>query len=139
MSTDVTPDVTIDLSAYAADAILSLMGPRRINKSELARRLGVSDVWVGRRLNGQTPIDLRELPRIAVILGVGAMDLLPSKGDSASRGVTSMYLPGERVLTTIGTPDSRSTSSDVVQPRRTKRRKHPTVQKMHAPLTPLAK
>jgi len=53
MSTDVTPQRS--LSAYAAEEIRALMGRKDINKTEMARRLGVSDMWVNRRLRGNLP------------------------------------------------------------------------------------
>jgi len=79
MSTDVTPK-TRPLSARAAEEIRALMGRRDINKSELARRLGVSDMWVGRRLRGDLPLALDDLERIASALGVSVDDLIPRTG-----------------------------------------------------------
>ncbi len=50
---------------------------RRMNKSGLARLLGVSHTWVTNRISGQQEIGLNELQRIAAILGVEVTDLLP--------------------------------------------------------------
>lgn len=106
MSVDVTPDASPDPTVYAIEEILALMGRRRLTRTELARRLSVSDVWVGRRLNDQVPIDLRELQRIAVVLGVELADLLPRP--SSERITRSSVDPlGERVLATVGQDRSR--------------------------------
>jgi transcriptional regulator with XRE-family HTH domain len=103
MSTEATP-AERPLSAHVAEEIRALMGRRDINKTELARRLGVSDMWVGRRLRGKLPIDLDDLQRIAVVLGVDVYDLLPHEPVRH----TSRYLPGEHVLTTIGEPTDQT-------------------------------
>ncbi|HZM83747.1 MAG TPA: helix-turn-helix transcriptional regulator [Candidatus Limnocylindrales bacterium] len=79
------------LSAVAAEEIEVMLVRRRINKSGLARLLGVSHTWVTNRLSGQQEIGLNELQRIAAILNVEVTDLLPR----ASEG---------RVLTTGGQP-----------------------------------
>lgn len=74
------------LSAYVAQEIRAYMGRKDINKTELARRLGVSDMWVGRRLRGQLPIDLDDLVRIAAALKIDIVDLLPNRGQSLNDG-----------------------------------------------------
>lgn len=76
MSTDVTPTVR-KLSAQVAEEVRSVMGRKDISKAELARRLGVSEMWTSRRLRGQLPIDLDDMERIAAALDVTVMDLLP--------------------------------------------------------------
>lgn len=94
MSTDTA------MSAKAAEEILALLGRRRMSKSELARRLGVSHTWVTNRLTGDQEIGVNELQRIAVILGVSAGELLP--------GPTRRYPPARdplapHVVATVGT------------------------------------
>ena len=54
-----------------------MMARRKITGRELARRLGVSSPWVSYRLTGTQPIDLNDLERIAGVLGVTIIDLLP--------------------------------------------------------------
>jgi len=54
------------------------------SKSWLARRLGVNDMWVIRRLSGGTRFHLADVPRFADALGVSACWLL---GDDSSREV----------------------------------------------------
>ena len=52
------------------------------SKSWLARRLGVNDMWVIRRLSGGTRFHLADVPRFADALGVSVCWLL---GDDSSR------------------------------------------------------
>lgn len=65
------------LSAVAAEEIEVMLVRRRMNKSGLARLLGVSHTWVTNRLSGQQEIGLNELQRIAAILNVEIGELLP--------------------------------------------------------------
>lgn len=95
MSADDTGTAT--LSDQVIEEILGLMGRRRINKAEMARRLGTKEDWVGRRLNGRQPIDLDDLRRFAAVLGVAAADLLP-KGNTLWK---SRPVDG-RVVATVG-------------------------------------
>jgi len=53
------------------------MGFYNVSKAELARRLGVEDSWVGKRVNGQTEIGMSDAFRIAAALEVNVVDLLP--------------------------------------------------------------
>ena len=46
-------------------------------QTTLAERLGVSQVWVSRRLTGGVSINITELQAIARALGVPTADLLP--------------------------------------------------------------
>jgi len=97
MSTEVTPTEQPALSATVAGEIRALMGRREINKTEMARRLAVSDMWIGRRLKGRQDFTLDDLQRIAAVLGVGVSDLLPKV--NVCRTSTPL---GERVVATVG-------------------------------------
>lgn len=116
MSTDTT--ASEKLSAQVIDEIFALMGRRRINKAEMARRLGKSEVWVGRRLNGKLPLAVDDLQHIAVVLGVAASDLLPRKRDSVYKpthdldAVLDPFVDGiqARVVATVGEPRHRKAS-----------------------------
>jgi transcriptional regulator with XRE-family HTH domain len=118
MSTEATPAERL-LSAHAAEEIRALMGRRDINKTELARRLGVSDMWVGRRLRGKLPIDIDDLQRIAVVLGVVAGDLLPKEARSTTHEYSAAIDPlAARVIRTVGeTPLTASPTRPVRQTR----------------------
>jgi transcriptional regulator with XRE-family HTH domain len=66
------------LTMRVAEEVRALMARRRMTGAELARRLGVSQMWISYRLNGRQPIDLDDLERIARVLGVQPLDLLRS-------------------------------------------------------------
>lgn len=87
MSTDVIATVT-GLSAKIATEIRGLLGRQAMSRSELARRLGVDDTWVGKRLNCRTEIGANDMERIAEVLGVEIVDLLPR--DRRTPTVTSI-------------------------------------------------
>lgn len=50
---------------------------RRVSVRDLAAELEVSEMYVSRRLNGQTPIHLNDLELIADALGVPIAQFLP--------------------------------------------------------------
>jgi transcriptional regulator with XRE-family HTH domain len=52
------------------------LGRQSLTRADLARKLGESDMWLGRRLNDQVPITVDELVRIADALGVAPRLLL---------------------------------------------------------------
>jgi len=70
------------LSTHVIGELLALMGRQRINKSEMSRRLGESEVWVGRRLNGVVPLLLDDVARFATVLAVDVARLLPGSEGS---------------------------------------------------------
>lgn len=78
MSTEATRDVPL-LSELVAEEIRSWMGRRRVSGASIARQLGVSTAWVSYRLTGAQPIDLNDLQKIAAVLGVEVIDLLPPR------------------------------------------------------------
>lgn len=49
-----------------------------LKQAQLAERMGVSEMWVSRRLRGAQPIDLNDLQRFAEALGVPVSTLLPA-------------------------------------------------------------
>ena len=61
------------------------MGQRDINKSELARRLGLSDTWVGRRLKGITRITLNDLDAMIAAIGCPLSAVWPQDDDQSRR------------------------------------------------------
>lgn len=70
-----------DLSDRVAEEIRSWMGRRRISGAALARALGVSPAWVSYRLSGVQEIGLNDLQRIAAVLDVEAVDLMPRSSE----------------------------------------------------------
>lgn len=94
---DVEPlDPATGLTAYVAGRIRAYLGWHSISKSELARRLGVDDTWVGKRLNGRTEITLADLDRIATACHVAPTIFLP-------RSITARY-SSAHVIATGSTP-----------------------------------
>lgn len=59
-----------------AGNLRAALGRKNISRAELARMLGENEMWVGRRLNGQTSITTDDLLRFARALDIPAADLL---------------------------------------------------------------
>jgi DNA-binding Xre family transcriptional regulator len=59
-----------------ASNIRAMMGRRTINQTELGRRLGTSQAWVSRHVNGSVAFTTDELVRVAQALGCDLADLL---------------------------------------------------------------
>lgn len=78
MSTDAQERSKPPLREGIAEEVLALLGRRRMSQIELARRIGKSHTYVGRRLNGETAFDTDDLEKIAGALGVSVVDLLPA-------------------------------------------------------------
>ena len=71
------PRTQISLSEIVAKEIRILLVRRDWKQSDLATRMGKSEMWVSRRLRGAQPIDLNDLQLFAEALNVEAADLLP--------------------------------------------------------------
>ena len=65
------------LAEYVAGQLRSLMGRNRVSAAELARRMGKTDDWVGRRRNGDVSISMSELELFAAELAVPVSYFLP--------------------------------------------------------------
>ena len=76
-------DLALDSRVVAArvDAVLHELERSR---SWLARRIGVSDMWVSRRLTGQTLLGLDDVPRLAKALDVEIGTLVRDLPDDPS-------------------------------------------------------
>lgn len=61
-----------------AEEIRVLLARRRISAAELARRAGMKQSTLARRMTGEIAFDLDDLEVIADVLGVTILDLLPS-------------------------------------------------------------
>lgn len=106
MSTSTAATVTrTGLHAYVTGEIKAYLGRYDISRSELGRRLGVEDTWVGKRLKGQTEISLTDLERIAEALGVEATEFLPTRQRASSPTATDPL--AQRVIATVGQPTKR--------------------------------
>lgn len=60
-----------------AEEVRVMMLRKRITGATLAERIGRSAAYLSRRLTGETALDLDDLYRIAEVLGVRVVDLLP--------------------------------------------------------------
>jgi transcriptional regulator with XRE-family HTH domain len=58
------------LADFVRGQIKAEMARRDLTNGQLATRLGVSDMWVSRRLGGTVPIAVAELEQIADALGL---------------------------------------------------------------------
>ena len=63
-----------------AEELRAVLARRRLSASELARRMGVSQPYISRRLTGDTALDIDDLEQIAGILGMEIADLFPMPG-----------------------------------------------------------
>lgn len=66
------------LTQRVAEEIRVVLARRQMRQSQLARQLNVTEQWLSVRLRGVQPIDLNDLERIADVLGVTVIDLLPA-------------------------------------------------------------
>lgn len=76
MSENQTPNGT-PMRELVAEEIRVLLARRKMSASELARRMGVTQPYISRRLTGDTPLDVDDMATIARVLGVTVGDLLP--------------------------------------------------------------
>lgn len=95
-----------------AEEIRVLLARRRMSASELARRTGMTQPYMSRRLTGEIAFDVDDLDLIATVLEVNVADLLPR---SARSEVTaySLTTPPARVAPHAvypGSPRSRARS-----------------------------
>lgn len=71
------PVGTAPLRERVAEELRALLARRKVTPTELGRRLGKSQTWVWRRLEGEVAFDLNDLEAIAAVLAVTPADLLP--------------------------------------------------------------
>jgi transcriptional regulator with XRE-family HTH domain len=85
-----------------AEEVRVLLARRKISASELARRMGVTQPYISRRLNGETAMDVDDLALIAQVLGVEVVELLPAR---LPEGRTVVVAGDARRQTTVPKPD----------------------------------
>lgn len=69
--------VRASLREQAAEEIRVQLARKRISAAELARRTGMKQSTLARRMTGEIAFDLDDLELIANVLGVAVVDLLP--------------------------------------------------------------
>ena len=111
------------LNEQVAEEIRVMLARRNISASELARRTGMTQRSISRRITGEKSIDMQDLEQIAVVLGVSVSDLLPkAKTNTVWKAADPL---GERVIATIG--EDRKPSTRPHRPGRPVRQTRPIV------------
>jgi transcriptional regulator with XRE-family HTH domain len=135
MSIDAAAAGQRPLTEEVAEEIRVAMLRRRMTGAKLAQELGVSAAWVSYRLTGVQPIDLNDLQRIAVVLGVGVLDLMPKRA-------TAGYPTEPRVVAVGGDTDRRKSRRPIIRsgidapPNRPVSQTRPMSRKENLPLLP---
>ncbi|WP_165947371.1 helix-turn-helix transcriptional regulator [Micromonospora sp. 15K316] len=71
-------DTVTPMRELVAEELRVLLARRRMSASHLARKLGMTQSYLARRMSGDTAFDVDDLARIAEVLGVTVLDLIPS-------------------------------------------------------------
>lgn len=71
MSTTATPQIAANIRAE--------LGRQNKTRAALAREMGVTEMWLSRRVNAQTPLTVDDLARVAAALDVTLPHLLPKE------------------------------------------------------------
>lgn len=58
------------------------LGRQNKTRAALAREMGVTEMWLSRRVNAQTPFTVDDLATIAAALDVPMADLLPTEASA---------------------------------------------------------
>lgn len=97
-----------------AEEVRALIGRRKTNPTALARRLGMTQPYLQRRVAGEIPFDVDDLGLIAAEFNVSMRDLMPREVTSPSQSVTgaepivaSHLVPAQRRKMTIPPASSR--------------------------------
>ena len=81
------------LRERVAEEVRVELARERMSATQLAKRMGVSQAYIWRRLSAETAFDLDDLERIGVLLGVEPADLLGRAADLVGRSKPP-YVPG---------------------------------------------
>jgi transcriptional regulator with XRE-family HTH domain len=71
--------------AEIARKVRGLLGERNMSKTELGRRIGLSQSAISRRVNALEAFDIDEIERIAEVLDVSVVDLLSARPSATGR------------------------------------------------------
>jgi transcriptional regulator with XRE-family HTH domain len=72
------------LREHVAEEIRVLLARRKMSGAELARRTGIKQSTMSRRMTGETAFDMDDLEAIATALEIEVSDLIPRKGTEVS-------------------------------------------------------
>lgn len=76
MTAAVQNDHPLSLREQVAEEVRVAMARRRISGAELARRLGRSQTFVQKRLDGRQAFDVDDLEAVCAVLGLSPIELL---------------------------------------------------------------
>lgn len=107
-----TTEPTGQLRDQVAEEVRVWLARRKMSGAELARRLGRSQTFIAKRLDGRQAFDVDDLEQVGHILGVSAADLIsrssgpfltavPQTHEAARNGTTGCYSPAERHLVVV--------------------------------------
>jgi transcriptional regulator with XRE-family HTH domain len=120
------------LNRAVAAELRSLLARRRMRQSALARRMGVTEVWLSRRLREVQSMSLDDLEAMCRALGVAPAELVASAVRGTWLPTLEKVAPPDRATSTH--PKGRSHGHDVTAPpngapgpRRSRRRGTPAV------------
>jgi transcriptional regulator with XRE-family HTH domain len=85
------------LREHVAEEIRVLLARRKMSGAELARRTGIKQSTMSRRMTGETAFDMDDLEAIAAVLDIQLGDLFPSQDGRSSRDFE--FAPAERAVT----------------------------------------
>lgn len=77
-------DTLSGIRQAVASAVRVELARRNMSAAELARRAGVRQSYISRRMTGESPFNIDDLARIADVLGVQMADLLPRTSQAAA-------------------------------------------------------
>lgn len=98
------------LRERTAEEIRVLLARRRMSAAELARRTGLKQSTMARRMTGETAFDLDDLEVIAAALGVKVTDLVNDGGSGVQTTVPKLRLTDQRPDDTGRPMDQGSTT-----------------------------
>jgi transcriptional regulator with XRE-family HTH domain len=73
------------LREHVAEEIRVLLARRKMSAAELARRAGLKQSTLARRMTGETAFDMDDLEVIADVLEVAVTDLMPQRVGAAKQ------------------------------------------------------
>lgn len=73
-----------------AEEVRVALARRRLSASELARRMGVTQRYISRRLTAEIAFDVDDLQHVASALGVAVTDLLPADARQPRTGLRTV-------------------------------------------------
>lgn len=98
------------LREHVAEEIRVLLARKRISASELARRTGIKQSTMSRRMTGETAFDMDDLEVIAAVLEVEVSELLPQGARTGGHRPSPNYRSSTPTRSARSMPRSHATS-----------------------------